>query len=341
MFCDAKLGAFGWQGLVPPSYILYHRKFRGVVLDPPDFDPGSWIGGSSVLVDYDSHEFWLTVRPRKAPPLRGYAAEIYRSSNGEDYSKVSSISAEALGSMSHQNVVSIEAQQLVRDPNTGRYYLYISADTRGTGESEGQWDTFLLISDDPAGPWKFRDLAWRRGDNYDSHEARDATIGIVDGRYFALFKAAQGTEEGGRVNVALATSSNGLEWKKHGTLKIDGIEQPRYLQLYGNIFAGAMGPLFMGLARRHLIRKASLARDFEAYFIDYRGMNLESVFRGEWKPLSPYERKDYPSHGYMNIIRDPFRSRLLIYLESIDPQYTQEIGWRTQVDRLILYEVRL
>jgi len=52
-------------------------------------------------------------------------------------------------------------------------------------------------------------------------------------------------------------------------------------------------------------------------------------------------REDYPSHVYMNIIEDPYRNRVLLYLESIDPRYTEEIGWRSQVDRLILYETKM
>jgi len=333
--------ACGWKGLIPPAYIHRNRKFRGVVKDPPDFNPGSWIGASSVLVDYDSGEFWLTARPRRAPPLRGYAMIIYRSFDGEDYREAVRLTTEDLTSMSSQNVASIEAQQLIRDPATGKYYLYVSVDTRGSGEVEGRWDTFLLISDDPSGPWKYHGLAWKRGAEYDSHEARDATIGIVDGMYFALYKASNAPKGEGRTNVALATSRDGLEWRKHGILKVNGEAQPDYLQLYGGIFAGTMGPVFIGLARRYLINGCGLARHFEAYIIDYRNMNLELLYRAYWKPLSPYEREDYPSHGYMNIIEDPYRNRILLYLESIDPKYTGEIGWRSQVDRLILYETRM
>ncbi|RJS80153.1 hypothetical protein CW711_00820 [Candidatus Bathyarchaeota archaeon] len=266
---------------------------------------------------------------------------IYRSLDGENYREVTELTVEDLKSMSGQNVVSIEAQQLIRDPGTGKYYLYVSVDTRGTGEVEGKWDTFLLISDDPAGPWEYHGLAWKRGGDYDSCEARDAAIGIVDGRYFALYKASDAPKGEGRTNVALATSKDGLEWRKHGILKVDGKMQPKYLQLYGNIFAGTMGPVFMGLARRYLINGCGLAKNFEAYIIDYRNLNLEPLYKGAWKPLSPYEREDYPSHGYMNVIEDPFKNRVLLYLESIDPKYTREVGWRTQVDRLILYETKL
>jgi hypothetical protein len=97
----------------------------------------------------------------------------------------------------------------------------------------------------------------------------------------------------------------------------------------------------MGFARKYAIAGCGLAKDFEAYVIDYRNMNLEKIFSREWIPLSPYERKDYPSHGYMSIVKDPTRDRLLLYIEAIDPEYTREVGWRTQVDRLIVYETRI
>ena len=69
-------------------------------------------------------------------------------------------------------------------------------------------------------------------------------------------------------------------------------------------------------------------------------MNLESIFRGEWLSLSKYEMEGYPTHGYANIILDPFKERVLTYIEAIDPKHTKEVGWRTQVDRLLLYETK-
>lgn len=338
MLSNIRFASYGWTGLTPPSYIFSNRKFRGVILDPPDFNPGSWIGASSAIIDYDSEEFWLTARPRKHPPLRGYEVQICKSHDGENYRSVTSITKEDLKNMSGVNVASIEAQQLIRDPETSRYYLYVSVHIQGR-KTDGGWDTFLLISDDPAGPWSFHGLSWKRGDSYDRYQARDATIGIVDGKYFALYKAS--SEPNGRTNVALATSINGIEWRKHGVLKVDGTEQPRYLQFYGGIFASSMGPLFIGLARRYVIEGCGIARDFEAYVIDYRNMNLEPIFKKEWRPLSPYERPDYPTHGYMNLLYDPFKDRILLYVEAIDPKYTEKIGWRTQVDRLIMYEAKL
>ena len=219
----------------------------------------------------------------------------------------------------------------MRNPADGKYHFYLSIDVK-----EG-WDTLLLTSDDPAGPWESKGIVLKRSEDYDRLEARDSTIGIVDGKYFAIYKANSGK----RVNVALATSSDGIKWRKHGIFRIDGEEQPQYFQLYGNIFAGSLGPIFMGLARRYVVNGCGIAKHFEAYIINYRDMILETIYRGEWTALSQFEMEGYPTHGYANIIQDPFKDRILIYTEAIDPEYTKEVGWRTQVDRLILYETKM
>jgi len=54
-----------WQGFVPPQYIFAHRRFKCVALDPPDFNPGSWIGAGKLLFDHENKKFLLTARPRK------------------------------------------------------------------------------------------------------------------------------------------------------------------------------------------------------------------------------------------------------------------------------------
>ena len=98
---------------------------------------------------------------------------------------------------------------------------------------------------------------------------------------------------------------------------------------------------FRGSCSKILINGCGIAKHFEAYIIDYRNCGLETVYRTEWKAASPYERKDWPTHGYLSIVFDYDNNRVLIYIESIDPKYTKEVGWATQVDRWILYEAKL
>jgi len=58
-----KYVGMGWQGLLPASYLLRRRGFKRVVLEPPDYSPGSWRGAGKVLVDAEHGEYLLTCRP--------------------------------------------------------------------------------------------------------------------------------------------------------------------------------------------------------------------------------------------------------------------------------------
>jgi len=324
-----KFLGYNWHGLLPPQYILSKRIFRKVVFDPPDFNPGSWRGAGKALVDLENKTFWLTTRPRKAHPVRGYAVEIYESRDGENYSLVTSLNKETVGSMADITIQSIEGQQILKDPSTGKYHLYLAVDTSPPG-----WDTLLLTAEDPRGPWEAHGIALKRGTEYDSREARDATIDIIDGKYFALYKA----NDGKRVRMALATSGDGINWEKHGLLRLNGLEQPSYLLLCGKMFAGSLGPVFMGLENRVVVKGAAVTDTFVAYTLNHRKLNLERIFAARWEPMSPYERKDFPIHSYMDMVYDPFRDRILIYVEAIDPQ---DVGLNQEVDRVLLYEVPL
>ncbi len=319
-----------WEGLLPPQYLLRNRRFLRVVLNPPDYNPGSWIGAGNVILDEEAGEFWLVARLRRAPPARGYALGIYRSTDGEHFYQAFKVTKEELGEMAKLEIKSIEGSQMIRDPATGKYHLYISVDIDG-------WETLLLKAEDPSGPWECVGLVLRREESYETREARDPVIGIVDGLYIMLYRA----NDGRRINTALAVSQDGIKWRKLGIPMIDGNLQPGYLQLCGSFFAGSLGPIFLGLARRYVVNGCGIAKSFEAYALDLRRPEMTTIFRGEWKPLSPYEHSECPTHGYCSIIYDPFRDRVLMYVEAIDPQFTKEVGWRTQVDRLILYEVPL
>jgi len=319
-----------WRGIIPPQYIEAQKRFRKVVLNPPNFEPGSWIGAGRVFYDSFYEEYLLSVRPRKAPPTRAYEVRVYSSSNGESFYLKSRITKEEIAEHLGEEIKSVEGVVILRDPFTSELYLYVSVNN-GKG-----WETVLYTSDDPTGPWKPMGYVLRLGDDYDAREARDPVIDIVDGTYFMIYKANNGK---GVVNSALAVSSDGIHWKKLGVPTIDGEKQPKYYQLTGTILSGARGPIIVGLARRYVVNGCGLARHLEAYVIDYRNLNLETIAKLEWTPRSPYERKDYPTHGYSSITYDFDNQRLLIYVEALDPVFTKEPGWRTQVDRWILYGV--
>ncbi|MEM3078778.1 MAG: hypothetical protein QXF21_00490, partial [Thermoproteota archaeon] len=139
----------GWYGLYPPQAIFSKRRFRRVILDPPNFNPGSWCGAGKMWIDEDNGEYWLTSRPREMREMRrGYAVEIYRSRDGENYDIVTWITKEELSEMTKTQILSIENQQLLKDPSTGRYHLYLSLNVsrenilvEGKPFTESRWET--------------------------------------------------------------------------------------------------------------------------------------------------------------------------------------------------------
>lgn len=341
-----------WQGVVPAQYVFANRVFKRIVLDPPNFEPGSWIGAGKVVFDHETKTFLLTARPRKAEGgVRGFAADIYSSGDGEEFTLVTSISQADASERSGLKVHSIEGTQLLKDPLTGRWHLYMSVDV-GTDFIWGglYWQTLLLTSLGLQGPWHAEGLVLKNDQPYDANQARDATIDIIDGRWFCLYKAMDSDRQ---QRPALATSLDGIHWSKHGPLTIDGTDQPAFLS--GSMFAGTNGPLFMGVGRLDWSVPDGVAyadeyrighadgppRDFVAYSLDYRNMNLETIFRAPWEPLSPYEHKEHPLLGYASLVFDPLKNRILTYVEAIDGNLTKQIGLNETVERLLLYETKL
>ena len=331
-----------WQGLYPPQSIFGRRRFRRVLLDPPNFNPGSWCGAGKLWIDREDEEYWLTSRPREGGLRRGYAVDIYRSGNGEDFNLAASITKEELGVICGKEVHSIEGQQLLRDPLTGLYFLYLSVDTAkeniaGVTDKvyDSRWETYLMTSEDPNGPWKGGCFALVGDADYDNGEARDATIDVVDGRYIALYKARKaGTME---VHMALALSPDGKKWSKLGELKVNGEPQRDFFLLSGSILSGCTGPIFVGTKTTEVIRGAALTKHFAAYVIDYRRLNLETIFEALWIPGSGYEHEEYPIHTYASLVYDSIKDRWLTSIEAVDPTFSKEPGLNSEVDRLLLY----
>ena len=348
-----KIKSFGrWQGVVPPQYIFANKHFKCVVLDPPNFNPGSWIGAGKTIFDHETEEFLLTARPRKAErKARGFAANIYRSKNGEKFELATSISKKKISEKSGLKVHSIEGTQLLKNPFSGKWHFYLSVDTGSEFVWGGLcWETLLLTASHIEGPWQSKGLVLKNDHPYDAAHARDATIDIVDGKWFCLYKAV---DKDRRERPALATSSDGILWKKHGVLTVDGIDQLRFLS--GSIFSGTNGPLFIGLETKledsRLAQKDVTYADrykighgggpspnFVAYNLDYKNMNLETIFRAQWKPQSEYEHKQHPLLGYVSLVYDPLKNRILTYVEAIDGTLTKQMGLNETVERLLLYE---
>jgi hypothetical protein len=342
------------QGAVSPQVVFANRRFRCVGLDPPDFSPGSWIGAGKAVYNHERREFLLTARPRTAQEKeRGYAVCVYRSDDGEAFELLASLSKVEISEKVGLKIHSLEGTQLLKDPLTARWHLYISVDTGSEFVWGGlYWQTLLLTAPDPGGTWRAEGLVLHNDEPYDANQARDCTVDIVDGLWFCLYRAVDGHR---RMRPALATSHDGIAWTKRGVFTVDG--GVRFVFLSGTIFAGTDGPLFMGLERPQgdpapraaeghphqggLLHGTGPSPRFVAYNIDCENMNLETVFRSPWVAGSPYEHRQHPLLGYSTLLYDPLKHRMLNYVEAIDARLTKEITLNGTVERVLLYETPL
>ncbi len=331
-----------WYGLYPPQAIFSKRRFEKVVLNPPNFEPGTWCGAGKIWIDPENEEYYLTSRPRVGKIKRGYAAEIYSSKDGRNFYKVSWITKEELTEIIGRQVNSIENQQLLKDPLTGKYHLYLSLDVAQeniAGFSDkiyrSKWETYLLVSDDPKGQWEPYGFVLMGDKEYDSAESRDSTIDIVDGLYIALYKARKiGTS---KVNTALAYSRDGKKWVKLGVPTVNGKAQPEYFLLNGSIVSGTFGPVFVGTKTVDVVEGAALTKEVVAYVIDFHNIDLKEIFSTPWRATTRYEHKEYPIHTYMTLTYDVSSNEWLIYVEAVDPTYSERLGLNTEVDRVLLF----
>lgn len=342
-----------WLGFPPPQYLYAKREFKGVALNPPDFNPGSWIGAGKAIYDLDRDEYLLSARPRSAADnQRGFAAEIYRSANGiTDFTRVTSLSKAELMDLSGEEIHSVEGTQILRDPLTRHWHFYVSIDVGSDFVWGGlQWETLLLTAETLEGPWESRGLVLRRGTGFDANQARDGTIDVIDGRYYCLYK---GKDKDHKRRPGLATSTDGVTWEKHGQFTIAGQDELAFLS--GSLFPGGAGLVFLGTemveqvdpkiahvaADEHAVRHGSSLVHYCAYTVDVAAMNLDPIVRMPWEPLSPHEHPDHPLLGYSTTLYDPRHRRFLMYLEIIDGEHTGQMGLNETVERVVVYESRL
>jgi hypothetical protein len=333
-----------------PEIIFQRRRFLGIALEPPDYRPGSWVGAGKATYREETGEIVLTARPRVAEGgVRGYAANIFRSKDGLSFELVQSIAKEEAASLSDLALHSIEGTQLLWNPEKERWHLYLSVDT-GEGFVWGgvKWETLLLTATSLEGPWRSEGVVLANDREYDAAQARDATIDIVDGAWVALYKAKDLER---RERPALATSSDGIIFRKAGPLTIDGSDHLGFLS--GTLFPGDRGPVFMGLetqlsdsrgraegvvyADEHGIgHGGGPPSSFVAYRLGIRQRNLATLFRAEWVPLSDYEHPEHPLLGYSSLVSLPGEV-VMIYVEAIDPKHSRAIGLNETVERLLVY----
>ncbi len=353
LFTSSFLNSGMWQGLVPPQYVFANRKFNSVILDPPDFNSGSWIGAGKVVFDPFLGEFILSARPRKAEGgARGFAVNIYQSKDGETFDLIICLTKEQISKIANININSIEGTQLLRDPLTNNWHLYISVDTGSDFVWGGLiWQTLLLTAPSLQGPWLSEGIVIANDQEYDLLQARDATIDIVDGIWYCIYKAV---DKNRLERPALAISSDGITWEKHGFFKFDGYEKFTFLS--GTIFGGCKGLMFLGLETtledmrlkkpdvkyydEFMIGHGGGTSSFVGLYIDLKEMELETIFRAPWIPFSDFEHKDHPLLGYSSVVYDHFKNRMLIFLEAIGKE-SKQVGLNETIERVILYETPL
>lgn len=341
-----------WRGVVPPQFLYANREFEGVAVAPPDLQPGSWTGAGKAI--YDPEEgLLLTARPRTARDSeRGLAANIYRQAGGvTDFKLVTSLTKEDIKEIVGSEIHSIEGTQLLRDPLTGRWHFYVSVDVGERLVWGGlNWETVLLTAPELEGPWNSEGFVLECDREYDAIAARDGTIDIIDGRYVCIYKAKN---EDRVLRPALATSEDGISWEKHGVLTVDKQEFRGFLS--GTLFAGCGGPLFVGVETDHdaptedtmqyadeegVPHGGGLVR-FASYTLDRENGNLDLVFRTRWEPGSEYEYENHPILGYSSLVYDTDDERILIFVEGIDDEHTEQLGLQDTVEQVLVYSVDL
>jgi len=361
-----------WKGIIPPQYIYSNRRFKGVVVNPPNFTPGSWCGAGKAIYDPKRDEFIISSRPRMAKnDVRGFCVDVYASDDGvNNFSLVCRLTKEEITEISGIDTHSIEGNQILRDPLTGNWHFYISIDTGEEFVWGGMnWQTLLLKAPNLSGPWDSEGLVLRNDQEYDANQARNGSIDIIDGKYYCIYKA---DDKERQTTPGFATSIDGIHWEKKGNLTLDGKPYENGFQAFlsGTFFSGTNGPIFIGLERLHglkeekeqeerqgsskdtekpemefadekKVKHGSGLVNFAAYELDEENLNLKKIFTHEWIPLSPYEFKGHPLLGFSTMVEDPKKNRLLMYIEAMDPHYTEKMGLNETVERVLVYEIPL
>jgi hypothetical protein len=177
-----------------------------VVVPAPGAGPGNWAGAASaVLVDGVTY---LTYRLRR--PLvegRGVATAVARSTDGVTFEPVCEVYRDEFGAESFERPVVIQRPD-------GGWRLYLSCATPGTKH----WWIEALDADRPEDLPTGRRTVVLPGTA--EVAVKDPVITLRDGRWEMWLCEHPLTDSGeeDRMSTAYLTSSDGLEWTRHGTV---------------------------------------------------------------------------------------------------------------------------
>jgi hypothetical protein len=193
------------QEIVAQFATLPPRPDNSVVaISPPGDGAGNWVGAPSAVRRGD--EIFLAYRLRR--PIgqgRGYAIVVARSTDGENFRELLTITREQM------DTESLERPVLVSLPD-GRWRLYLSCATYGTKH----WRVEVIEADDPGS----FDPASRRivlpGD--EATAVKDPVIMFRDGIWhlWASTHPLAEADQADQMVTEYATSSDGLDWTWHG-----------------------------------------------------------------------------------------------------------------------------
>ena len=175
-----------------------------VAVLPPAGGPGSWAGGPSAVLDGDDVVLAYRLR-RPAGQGRGYAVVIARSSDGEAFVPVQTISKEEMDAESLERpVLAVTAD--------GTWRLYLSCATTGTKH----WRVEVL---EAAAPGEFdsrRRAVVLPGDA--ARAVKDPVIRRDGDRWhmWACIHPLTDPDQTDRMWSEYATSADGLDWCWHG-----------------------------------------------------------------------------------------------------------------------------
>jgi hypothetical protein len=191
---------------IVPFAALPPRPEKSVVaVPPPGIGAGNWVGAPSAI--RCGSEIYLAYRLRR--PIgqgRGYAVEIARSADGENFEVLQAITKDQM------DAESLERPVLVDLPD-GRWRLYLSCATHGTKH----WRVEVMEADDPGSFDPATRWTVLPGDEL--RAVKDPVIVRHDGLWHlwaSIHPLAEGADAADQMVTEYATSPDGLDWTWHG-----------------------------------------------------------------------------------------------------------------------------
>ena len=176
-----------------------------VVVSAPAAGPGNWAGAPSAL--YDDGLWHLAYRVRRPlPDGRGVATVVASSSDGIEFRTVAELSRDDFGAES------FERPALVRRPDGG-WRLYVSCATPGSKH----WWIEAIDADDLANLPRGQRQVVLAGSR--DVAIKDPVVTVQNGRWemWACEHPLDVPGHEDRMSTAYLTSTDGLEWTRHGT----------------------------------------------------------------------------------------------------------------------------